>query len=700
MLNFNFDSLIQYLQHFGAWGYLIVFLLFFGEALVGIGLVIPGAIIAFLLGATVSRSVFSLQDLMLAGSLGFLAGDLLSYYLGRKGTNFFKPDARFLKLSHLEKGQSFFERHGSKSVFFGRYIGPLRPFTPFIAGLSRMPLHRFLFLNILSIVSWLAIHLLLGYFFGQTLWLVRLWSSRLEALMIYAAIFVGLVWLFKHLIIKNGRTLALIISSVWRSFVEALSKNEDLKHFRARHAKFFSFMSARVSKENFWGSNFTNLTFFFSLCVIAFSLIANNIFKAGALADMDLRIENLMRIFKNFFFMKFFVTVTVLGSWQIIFMLTATASIWFYLRGRQKLWIPLWISVFGTFISVYVLKSLVDRPRPEYSLYIEHSSSFPSAHAALAIAFFGFLYFIYSRKYAAAFNRKVNLFFLTSLAVIFIGLSRLYLRVHFLSDVLAGYLVGLIWLLLAIGFALYYKADRVKNVRAMTPVIKAVLVITALVEIGIYGGMIDYYRSKLNLAQFEPPAETVSTNILNDFKSRGLNKYSESFDGESQEPISFIIAASTTDELAQAFGKIGYTRTDKPNFQALMKVFKKGLLQEPYQNLPLSPTFWETRVNDLSFSKNFEKERHYAAFWQTNFLTPNGKHIYVGIAGAKRPTKLIIKKKMNPNIDGEREAIFEDMKKKKEIASWSRHQFIEPQMVQKLVDDYFTDGKLYIIDLK
>jgi undecaprenyl-diphosphatase len=686
------------LANLGPIAYLVVFLIFFLEAVVGIGLIIPGAIVAILLGTLISRGGFNFQSLMIAGSLGFLAGDILSFYLGSKGTSFFTSDAKLLKLSLLEKGKGFFERHGSKSVFLGRFIGFVRPLTPFIAGLSKMSWTRFLILDLASIIIWLYLHLLAGFFFGQALWLVRLWSGRLETMLIYLVIVFSVLWLSKRLIIKNGRILGVILRSVWHSTLAAIKRNPTLTKFYQKHQTFFKIFENRFDKS-FWGWQFSLLSLLWCYTVLNFIWLVNNLFLDNAITEMDMRIENLMRTFKNFFFMKFFVGVTVLGSWPMILLFGLTVSLWFYYQGRQKLIWPLCLSSLGANLTTTFIKEFIDRPRPTGSLYLETSSSFPSLHATLAMSFFGLIFFLYYKKQHSH-KKKVNSLFIFSLLIALIGLSRLYLRVHYLSDVIAGYLIGFAWLLGAIGFILYYKLDHGAHAPQKKPRIRLAIIITLILEISAYAGLVGYYRSQLNLKQLEPTSEIISTNIVQDFKDYNLDQYSESFDGAEQEPISLIITASSTDLLIKDFGALGYTLADKPNFKALLTLFKKGLLNEPYANLPIAPSFWETRVDDLSFTKQVGNERHYAIFWDSHFNTPNGKSIYLGLTGAKRPTRLIIKKRMNPNIDGEREAIFEELKTKKLIASWSRHQFIEPLVVKKLLNEYFTDGKLYIIDLK
>lgn len=96
-------------------------------------------------------------------------GDMLSYFFGRKGTNWFKGEKKLLKISYIDKGQAFFHKYGDKGIIFGRFLGVIKSIIPFIAGLIKMDLKKFIFLNILSGIIWTAVHIGIGFFLGKSL---------------------------------------------------------------------------------------------------------------------------------------------------------------------------------------------------------------------------------------------------------------------------------------------------------------------------------------------------------------------------------------------------------------------------------------------------------------------------------------------------------------------------------------------------
>jgi len=173
-----FDSLMLFFSNLGYWGYLITFLASFLESMVFLGVIIPGAVLVVLAGAILPQGYFSLTVLIFIVTLGAILGDSLSYYLGTKGTKFFRNENKLLKEEHLVQGKLFFEKYGSKSIAFSRFVGPLRAIVPFIAGLSGMNKAIFFFWNISSAILWALIHVLLGYFFGSNLSIIKIFINN------------------------------------------------------------------------------------------------------------------------------------------------------------------------------------------------------------------------------------------------------------------------------------------------------------------------------------------------------------------------------------------------------------------------------------------------------------------------------------------------------------------------------------------
>jgi len=180
-----------------------------------------------------------------------------------------------------------------------------------------------------------------------------------------------------------------------------------------------------------------------------------NIF--SSLISLDLKTAEYIVSLRGVFFNYFFFLITWLGSWQVIFGLLILISLIFILYKKKELIFPLIVSILGSGIMVLIIKYIVNRARPggDIALYTEQLASFPSSHAALIFILFSFLIYC-SWRLHFRFNFKISLIIKIIATLVFgsvillVGFSRLYLGVHFLSDVLAGYLTGLLWLLIAI----------------------------------------------------------------------------------------------------------------------------------------------------------------------------------------------------------------------------------------------------------
>ncbi|MEK7669578.1 MAG: phosphatase PAP2 family protein [Patescibacteria group bacterium] len=143
---------------------------------------------------------------------------------------------------------------------------------------------------------------------------------------------------------------------------------------------------------------------------------------------------------------------TYSGGYLMVIGITFLSALSFYIHRHYQRILPLLITIGGSAGTVYLLKHLFYRARPvAEALYLETSSSFPSGHATMAMALYGFIFYIiwsYSVKDSRDKHHSLHKFLIIFLAILIllVGVSRLYLGVHYLSDVLAGYVIGLVWL--------------------------------------------------------------------------------------------------------------------------------------------------------------------------------------------------------------------------------------------------------------
>ncbi|MGF9859444.1 phosphatase PAP2 family protein [Priestia endophytica] len=158
--------------------------------------------------------------------------------------------------------------------------------------------------------------------------------------------------------------------------------------------------------------------------------------------------------------MKFF---TFIGSLPAIIVLSVLIMFFLYtiLKHRSEL-ILFVAAILGSSILFRILKQIFQRERPNLHRLIEISSySFPSGHATTAFAFYGVLAFLLWRHLPTQWGRTI-LILLSVIMILAIGTSRIYLGVHYPSDVLAGYLVSIFWLTIIIWLYQRYR-EKVYN---------------------------------------------------------------------------------------------------------------------------------------------------------------------------------------------------------------------------------------------
>lgn len=140
----------------------------------------------------------------------------------------------------------------------------------------------------------------------------------------------------------------------------------------------------------------------------------------------------------------------MLGHPICISILSLVLSLWFFYK-KKLIWvISIFTSIIGSVVSMALGKHIyhIDRPQ-QFSWYTESNFTFPSGHATIAVSFYGLLFYFLINN-TSSLRRKTLLFLIGCSLIGIIGLSRLYLGVHYLSDVLAGYLLGGVWLIFSI----------------------------------------------------------------------------------------------------------------------------------------------------------------------------------------------------------------------------------------------------------
>jgi membrane protein DedA with SNARE-associated domain len=162
------QPLLDFIKAHADWAALVMFITAFGESFVFVSLLFPGTTVLIAAGTLLSDGTLPYLPILLGAVFGAVLGDSVSYWFGRSfggGIARVWPFSRHPDL--LSRGILFFERHGGKSVFIGRFFGPIRAVIPLAAGIMQMPRGRFWFANVTSALVWAPMLLFVGDAVGE-----------------------------------------------------------------------------------------------------------------------------------------------------------------------------------------------------------------------------------------------------------------------------------------------------------------------------------------------------------------------------------------------------------------------------------------------------------------------------------------------------------------------------------------------------
>jgi membrane-associated protein len=163
--------LVELVARYDLWIYALLFVVIFCETGLVVTPFLPGDSLLFGVGALSAvdtRGTLQLHWLLPLLVLAAFAGNSTNYLIGRHlGRRAFSANSRWFRLGHLRRAEDFFLRHGGLAIALSRFMPIVRTFTPFVAGVGRMPLARYQLYNILGAVAWVSLFLCGGFLFGN-----------------------------------------------------------------------------------------------------------------------------------------------------------------------------------------------------------------------------------------------------------------------------------------------------------------------------------------------------------------------------------------------------------------------------------------------------------------------------------------------------------------------------------------------------
>lgn len=366
------------------------------ESLAFVGLLLPGVALLFALAVMAGSADISPWLCLLAGFAGAVCGDGISFLLGRYSAD---PIRRLSGLQHnpqwLQSGERFFRRWGGLSIVTGRFVGPIRPVIPFVAGSCGMPGLRFSVFNLISALGWAPLYLLPGYFTGRGLTSA---PPQLAPILWATAVLFFTLLLFQQ-----------------------------FHHRLQPQGKFHTYWSSILPTP--WPPGPTllllcALTALTGITLLSFDTLGARI-NSALLTPLSAAGDAVPHLA---------LVMTLIGDIPLVAGLALLCALFGLMRGDGWRGCGVLVGVIGVILLNHVLKQLFGLPRPEASGLTDFS--YPSGHASAATAFFTLTaaWLLHNRD-----HHTRHLGYLCTMPLILaVALSRPMLGVHWPMDVVAG----------------------------------------------------------------------------------------------------------------------------------------------------------------------------------------------------------------------------------------------------------------------
>ncbi|UMZ11365.1 bifunctional DedA family/phosphatase PAP2 family protein [Pseudomonas sp. MPFS] len=376
------DSVTAWLSGNPQWLAAAVFIVAFVECLAIAGLIVPGTVLLFAIAVLAGNGALSLGETLLLGFAAGILGDVTSYLLGRR---FHQRIRRLPGLRQhpewITGAEAYFQRYGIASLLVGRFIGPLRPMLPMVAGMFDMPFPRFFAVSLLAAAGWSVAYLLPGWATGAA---IRL--PLPEGFWPQAGVVIG--------------SLAVLIG---------LSVNSSLR----RHRRATLLMSG-----------------------LSLALLLGLFIGYPYLAQFDQGLIALVQEHRDPALDRIMVMVTQIGEFRAMFIISAALTLLLVLLRQWRHALFAGATLLCTALANTAGKWFFARIRPEVLSEPLASFSMPSGHASGSFALFLTLAVLAGRGQPP--RMRLTWLLLGCLPAMSIALSRVYLGAHWPTDIFAG----------------------------------------------------------------------------------------------------------------------------------------------------------------------------------------------------------------------------------------------------------------------
>jgi len=421
----------------GEWTYLLVGVFAFLETGAFVGLVAPGETIVLLAGAVAGQGATDVYVTIAIVWTCAWAGDTVSFLIGQRlGRDFVLRHGRRVRITEerFSQVERYFSRHGGKTILIGRFIGLVRALAPFIAGSSGMRYRAFVPFSILGTGLWSAAFTLIGYFASRSIEQAAQTAEQGTLLLaIVIGTIVAIVLAVRYLREPENRT----------RIVEAMERRPVLRPLlvagrwvqpQAR------FLWHRITPG---GLGLELTTLLAVLSVSLYVLIAYTAIISGdpGPTGADLTAFDVVREIRGSLLTDLGKVLEDVGSAAVVLPVAAVTAVALAVGRRWTEFGVLVCAMAILVIGTAEIKHVVDRPRPLGGLTDVSGSSFPSGHASYSV-FYAWLAVTLIVRLRPGLTNGTAIVIAGIALTVASGLARVYLGVHYLSDVSAGWALG------------------------------------------------------------------------------------------------------------------------------------------------------------------------------------------------------------------------------------------------------------------
>ena len=585
----------------------VIFTTSFAESLAFVGLIMPGAAMMLTAGALIATGALSFWSTMFWAACGAVLADGLSFWLGHR----FKDQIRSFSLfarypDMLTKGERFFHRHGGKSVFFGRFVGPVRPVIPIVAGMMDMNHTRFTLYNILSALGWAPAYLLPGMAFGASLTLAGEVAGRLAILLVFLMF---LCWLVFN-VFRRGFLFLLTRWPAWETkLIKSIFDSPVLQRW----------LGGFFHKDSSLLRPMLLLVILFIAASWLFIGVTEDVITGDPLVQSSKSLYHLFQGFRTPWGDTLMVAMTMLGDAAVTVPLVLAVLFWLLQKRDRYSAFFLTVTVAIGFLLVTGVKQITKIPRPVDMYGGAVHWAFPSSHATMSMVIYGFLAILCSRELTL--KKRWLPFGLALFLILGIGYSRLYLGAHWLSDVLGGFSLGMAWLIFMT--VVYLHGKRPCTSQGLFRFSLFIVTLTAAIHWSTgYTVNRTRYKQQHAIAQME-----IAGWIAGDWKQ--LPRYRIDLSGEKEQVLNLQYVGKLV-ELQASLEQAGWIKplplTPASSLHWLMK-------KPVIQNLPILPQVNNGRHETLLLihplpgtATNFMALR----FWPGDVILDDSKPLWTG----------------------------------------------------------------------